>query len=464
MWSTFRWYKLLLKFQERECPLLVNRLRFMISRDITAILLQRLWQAASGLVTTLLIAHFLTPVQQGWYYTFLSLASLFTLFDLGLSVVLLQHSAHLFVTARWLPKGGAEGKNLDRYLALLGRSTRLYTILSPFFFLLVLPFGLQFFAAKSIVSPYFGGQWWVPWTALVLVTALNMLILPYFSVVEGSGRVKEVYTVRLIQGVIGSLACWLVLKAGGGLWAAVMVPTMGFAVAVLWLIATRPFMLHASLTKVSKELDWRQEIWPLQWRVGLSWMCSYLLTQIYTPILFSTQGPVVAGQMGLSLTVVNMLGLLAQSWITQSIPAMAQSVGRKDWGSLDRLFKRDFVVSIVAFIGGAFVLCVIHMLIGKTLYGERLLPFWPFAGLLGVTLIGHVNSGLAVHMRSFRREPFVWVSTIGAIVTVGGALWVAGMHGAEGVISLMFGVQFLFVFPLSLILWKRFNQAWKYNV
>jgi hypothetical protein len=296
---------------------------------------------------------------------------------------------------------------------------------------------------------------------LVFITALNVLVLPYLAVVEGSGRVQEVYTVRLAQGVFGSLACWLILATGGGLWATVVVPSMGVVVALLWLGTKRPAMFQAGLRHAGKELAWRREIWPLQWRVGLSWMCGYLLTQIYTPILFSVQGPVVAGQMGFSLTIANMLALLAQSWITRRIPAMAQAVNKQDWESMDRLFQRDFIWSIVVFLGGASIICALHLSLSTTSYGGRLLPFGPFIGLLGVTLIGHVNSTLAAHLRSFRKEPFVWVTVAGSFVTVVGALWMAGEYGAGGVVSVMLGVQFLFIFPLTFILWSRYNRAWR---
>jgi hypothetical protein len=409
----------------------------------------------------ILIAYFLSPVQQGWYYSFLSLAALYTLFDLGLSVVLIQISAHLFVRLRWLVGGGVEGESLGHFQALLGRSSRLYLLLALTFSLLILPAGLSFFSARDAAALLPGGQWVVPWVMLIVVTAMGILALPYLAVVEGSGRVGEVYGVRLAQGVLGSLACWIVLATGGGLWATIMLPTMGLLVAAGWLLTRWPALLYAGLRDAGKELDWRREIWPLQWRIGLSWLSGYLLTQIYTPILFHTQGAVVAGQMGLSLTIANMVGLLAQSWIARSVPAMAQAVGRGDWLALDRMFARDFVVSVVAFVGGAVLLCGLHALLQATTYGTRLLPFWPFAGLLGVALIGHIIGALAAQLRSFRREPLVWLSVAGALLTVPAAIWAASVYSAEGVVSVMFGVQLLFMLPVSVAIWKRRNHEWR---
>jgi hypothetical protein len=433
----------------------------MFTLDVSVILLQRLWQALAGLVTMTLIAHFLTPVQQGWYYSFLSLAALYTLFDLGLSVVLLQISAHYSISISWLPKGGVTGNGVDRYSALLGRSTRLYLCLSLVFFVMVFSFGLWFFWAKNGISVSADGQWWKPWGTIIFFTALNILFLPIFALVEGSGRVHEVYTVRFAQGVLGSLACWLILTAGGGLWAAVMLPGMGFLAAMAWLIVTKPILLKTAWRNPGKQLVWRHEIWPFQWRVGITWISNYMLTQIYTPILFTAQGPVTAGQMGLSLTVVNMLGLLSHSFITQRIPAMAHAVGRQDWYSLDCNFKRDITLSISSCMGGGIILCGMHVLIGQTHYAERILPFWPFVGLLGVTLVGNVNAALVAHMRSFCREPFSWVSLCGALLTCIGSIWGAGEYGAGGVVAVMLCVHVLFLLPLFLFFWQKINRTWR---
>lgn len=441
-----------------------TRSRSLISNSLVVLFAQRFWQAASGLITIILIALFLTPETQGWYYSFLSLAALYTLFDLGLALVLVQISAHLFIKMRWLTNGGIEGMNLSRIQSLIGRSSRLYLLLALAFFFLMLPVGLLFFSARGEATLPSGGHWVAPWVMLVVTTAMSMLSFPYLSVVEGSGRVGEVYGVRLVQNVLGSMACWVILANGGGLWATIMMPAMGLLVAIGWLISMRPLLLRAAWRHTGNELEWRREVWPLQWRIGLSWLSGYLLTQIYTPILFHTQGPVVAGQMGVSLTIANMLGLLAQSWIVRSIPAMAQAVGRRDWYVLDRLFARDFVVSVLAFIGGALLLGGLHERLQSSAYGTRLLPFWPFAGLLSVALIGHIIGALAAHLRSFRREPLVWLSVTGALLTVPAATWAASIYSAEGVVLVMLGIQLLFILPASLIIWKKRNHEWRQPV
>ena len=209
--------------------------------------------------------------------------------------------------------------------------------------------------------------------------------------------------------------------------------------------------------------NWRTEVWPLQWRVGFSCLAGYLLTQIYIPILFYAQGAVVAGQMGLSLAIANMLGLLAQSWVTRRGPAMAKAVSQSDWGKLDALFRSAFAISILIFSLGALVLFILHGLLSDTSYIARILPFWSFVGLFIAVFMGNVNAILAAQLRSFCREPLVWVNVGGAVLTMVGVLLVVERYAVEGMVIVMLAVQLLLCLPISINIWRRCNRQWRIN-
>lgn len=426
------------------------------------IVAQRGWQAASGLLTVVLVARFLTPIQQGWYYSFLSLAAIYTLFDLGLSIVIIQLTAHFFVSTKWLSKGHTSGESSHQFHALLSLSARIYLALAIAFLVLLFPAGCVFFLHHGSADALPLNTWLPAWSVLCAATATGILALPFLAVIEGSGRVREAYQVRLAQGVIGALGAWVAIACGKGLWAPALPAIAAPMIAAIWLLLQRPGLLSvARRASPGAHMSWRTEIWPLQWRIGLSWLSGYLLTQIYTPLLFHTQGAVVAGQMGLSLTIANMLGLLAQSWMARRIPAMAQAASRRDWPRLDTLFKHDFRISTLAFIAGALVLCGMRFLLDRTAYATRVLPFWPFAGLLGVALLNNVIGMLAAQLRSFRREPLVWVAVAGACLTVPISAWAAQRYSAEGVVVALLLVQTVFILPVSTFVWRRCNHLWR---
>jgi len=65
-----------------------------LDRAVGFTVLARFWGSAAGLVTVLLIARFLTPAEQGYYYTFGSPVAIQMIFELGFSFVILQMASH----------------------------------------------------------------------------------------------------------------------------------------------------------------------------------------------------------------------------------------------------------------------------------------------------------------------------------------------------------------------------------
>lgn len=88
--------------------------------------LQRAWQAFAGLVTAVFVVHLLTPEAQGWYCSLLNAASIFTLFDLGLSLILVQRSAALHIGLALSAVGEPLGDNAFKFRGLAAFSFRWY--------------------------------------------------------------------------------------------------------------------------------------------------------------------------------------------------------------------------------------------------------------------------------------------------------------------------------------------------
>ena len=165
--------------------------------------------------------------------------------------------------------------------------------------------------------------------------------------------------------------------------------------------------------------------------------------------------------MGLSLAIANMLGLLAQSWIALRVPVMAQAVGRKDWVFFDHVFKHNFKVSIVVYLLGAALVCGVHYVLSSTSYSNRILPLMPFVGLLLVVFINHINGALAAQLRSYKKEPLVWVSFCGTFLTVPVAFFMASVYSVGGVVLAILLVQLTITLPLSTYLWIKYNKKWR---
>jgi hypothetical protein len=186
------------------------------------------------------------------------------------------------------------------------------------------------------------------------------------------------------------------------------------------------------------------------------------MTQLSVPILFYYKNPVVAGQMGLSLTIAHMLGILSQSWITRRVPHMSQAAAKKEWHILDDLFKKDFIRSIFVFFLGAFLMIIGHRVISQTIYINRLLEFWPFLGLLIFSFFYYVNIALAIQLRSYRKEPLVWVSLLGGVLMLMATAIAAKNYSVNEVILVMTVTEIFLISPLSIYIWR--NRNWQYRL
>lgn len=428
---------------------------------LNAILLQRFFQGLLGIGTIFFVAEYLSPNMQGWYYSFISLASFFALFELGLSVALIQISAHLFSSNKWLINGHLTGSGKEDFLGLLKKSLKVYLFIGLIFFAIMVPSGSLFFGSKIEFIMVEKIDWYLPWIFLVFFTTLNIFLLPFFSLIEGSGLVNEIYFIRFLQNLLGSLACWFFLIEGKGLWASVATQVLSFCVAILWLGISKFRLILCIFRKNYLYLSWGSEVWPLQWRVALGWLSGYLLTQIFTPVLFYYHGAQVAGQMGLSVTIANMLGLLSQSWIALGVPAMARAAKHRDWDYFDKIFRQNFTVSIFFYMLGIFILGLLSQLISGTKYAERVLSFWPFFGLLVIVFLNHITGALASQLRSYKKEPLVWVSLAGAIITVPISFISAAYYSVGGVVLSILLIQLLITLPISTYLWVKYNKEWR---
>ena len=285
-----------------------NRLRHSlgIDRAIAFTILARGWASVAGLVTVALIARFLSPAEQGYYYTFGSLIALQIVFELGFSFVILQMASHERAHLMFSPDGLISGDPVAhaRLASVLQKTIRWYTSAALLLAIFLLAAGSHFFAAHQHENV----SWRLPWYAAALAATLTFQLDPILSFMEGCGFVPNVARLRLAQAMSGSTLAWIALGLHHGLFAPAMIIPGNAGVASIWLFRKRnllmPLLRH---DPGGNRIHWWSEVWHFQWRIAVSWLCGYFIFQLYNPVLFAFHGAVVAGQMGMSLSLANAL-------------------------------------------------------------------------------------------------------------------------------------------------------------
>ena len=202
-----------------------------MDRAVAYAILSKIWSLFAGPITLYLISIYLSPEIQGFYYTFLSLIALQSFVELGFYIVITQFASHEWANLELDNERRIKGDSpaLFRLISLGRLVFKWYAGASAIFILLVGTGGYVFLSQSS--DP--GIIWVQPWFALVLLSGLQLWMLPFISLLEGCNQVKTINCFRLVQGVVGACALWLAMSLGMGLWMIIVSSAMGVVVSSL---------------------------------------------------------------------------------------------------------------------------------------------------------------------------------------------------------------------------------------
>ncbi len=359
-----------------------------------------------GPITALLVTRLLSLEQQGYYYTLNSLIGISTFGDLGFSLIVIQFASHEWSRLRLNPGGAVTGdaRSLNRLGDLKRLALRYYSVAS-------LACSVPMMGAAFASLGTGGAVPWIwPWVSLCALVILNQFTLPFLSLVEGCNQISFANGVRLFAGIAGSLGIWVGLVSGARLWSI----TFGYAasaVVPIFMLSWRYRGFFRSLTHrtAGRELDWRQEFWPMQWRVSLIYVSGFLAASLYVPVCFRVLGAAVAAQVGLTLVLVQCLSALSQTWAQALAPTFGMLIVKQDRVTLDRLFGKVWWLTTLTAVAGA--LAILALVAGLHHYGfalyGRLLPERQSALFLAASCLSLMTTPWAFYLRAHKREYFL---------------------------------------------------------
>jgi O-antigen/teichoic acid export membrane protein len=408
-----------------------------LDRAVGFTVLARFWSSAAGLVTVALIARFLSPAEQGYYYTFGSLVALQVVFELGFSYVILQMASHeraeLSISSDYEISGAPIAH--ARLASVVQKSVRWYSLAAVVMAGALLPLGFYFFSTHQ-----HAGQnvlWRLPWCSAALMAALNFQLDPFLSFLEGCGYVAEIARLRFMQSATGSLLAWMVLIDHHGLFAPSMMLFGMASTSLVWLSGKRKLLLGLLRHRAgAHRIRWSQEVWPFQWRIAVSWLSGYFLFWIFNPVLFAFRGPVEAGKMGMSLSLANAIQAIAVSWVSTKSAPFGTLIARKAYWQLDQKFfqalSQSFAVSVVGALT-AWLGCL-YLNLQHFSFAQRLLNPLSLGILLLYMIVNVVTSAEAYYLRAHKQEVFFVNSLVGAVAVTICTFIFGRRYGATGIV------------------------------
>lgn len=417
-----------------------------------------------GIMTIIFVVKFMTDIEQGYYYTFGSLIAIQLFFELGLSGILIQYVAHEKASVDLEHGKFLNNTSLSRISSLFHFSIRWYLFFSILLFLALIFFGIFFFNKFSSGSDTI---WEIPWIILALATSLNLLICPFTAFLQGLGKVEVVASYQFMAQILRFIIIFIGIPLGFNLYVLGISSLVNFLI-IFFCVFKNFFQTFNNLWKfpVSEKVNYFTEIFPFQWKIALSWISGYFIFQLFTPAIFASDGPIAAGQMGVSLTVLNGIFALSFSWMTTKIPMFSEFIAKKEFSELDLKFNKTLKQSAIINI---FFLLLFFSLIAFLRYfdlsimneklGFKFLDLLPLFLLILTFVINHFVASWGIYLRCHKKEPFLICSIVGSILCALSTLIFGNLFGVIGIVTGYFFIN-LIMLPFLFYIFNKKRVVW----
>jgi hypothetical protein len=168
----------------------------------------------------------------------------------------------------------------------------------------------------------------------------------------------------------------------------------------------------------SQQVSWGNENWGFQWRIAGTWMSRYFLESGIAPLALHLNGPIVAGQVGMTFQMVRMIGGIANNWTVVRIPAWGAMAARGMWVELNSAWALAARRNVTFCVSGlALFLCSLFYLpLVSPDFSARFLPFGASGGLVVGWMLYSLWLVSAHYTRALRMEPYVFMHVLVGLV------------------------------------------------
>ncbi len=384
-------------------------------RGIVPVAAARVGNLFVGFCLILVVSTLYSPIEQGVFYTFLSLVTAHYFFDLGVGFTLGNLAARRMASA--------ELQNQNDPVQALGGILRfacIWSVLAGLVMIAVIgSIGLLTFAQSTFDIPHLA----LIWLSYCACSSVLMIVNIYLRILDGLGHVQAAAYLRLFVSALNVLLIGVLAYAGFGL-AALPVAlgvTLCLAIGLAhWTVSEVRLTFSAAIWRVPSDLNWRVDIWPFQRGVAVTWLSAYVFFQAPIPILFWLQGAEAAGRFGMCVQIFLAINSSANIFLTYKVRPWTQLAVSH---AFDRL-RADFwrvcfltagltLLGAVAVLLGFFILAQLGSDIPNRASAPLVLVFYACA-----IVLNQFYFAASFYFRAQERERVWKVTLVAAICTV----------------------------------------------
>jgi hypothetical protein len=156
------------------------------------------------------------------------------------------------------------------------------------------------------------------------------------------------------------------------------------------------------------------------------------------------------------------IGLTAGAWLTTKLAPFGMLIAQRRYAELDALFRRSAAqcLAVTALGAGGLVAAVAALGLLAHPWAARFLTPGDMALLAAAGLTNQAVAALAVYLRAHKREPFLALSVVAAVLT-GLSTWGLGRaYGSTGMLTGYLAVSLVVGLGGGLVIFARCRRRW----
>lgn len=433
----------------------INKL-IAIDKDILWILINKIWAIFKGPISIFFIITYLSSEEQGLWYTFISLGALSMFAELGFTMIITQFVSHEF--AHLKEENGilvGERVFLERIISLIKFSIKFYLIIIPTAIIILALVGFIYFGFTLNIT-------FSAWIVFSFVGGLSLFTSLLQAIYQGLDKVKSIQINILIGSIFMSSFNWILLYLRFSIWALVWGNLLGLIIMSILLYYIAPsFWNQIRTLELRNKFNWFKEIINLQWKYAISWASGFFIFYLLIPATYKYIGKIEAGQFGVTQSIVSSVSGLSAGWVVSKLPKFNILVAKNEMKELDNLFMNSSIRALIIQLIFSLLFLIILFFIKKyTPYENRFLDIYLTSMILLSQIAQSIINFTAIYLRSHKKEPFVWLSLLNAILMTGLIFFVLSKYGLTMLFISINIMLWFIILPLAIIIYKKHKNRY----
>ncbi|QWD74558.1 hypothetical protein FD961_01640 [Polynucleobacter sp. TSB-Sco08W16] len=376
----------------------------------------KIWGAIAGLLVVAVLPATFSKNELGYYYLFQSILAVQGILELGMLTV-----TQNYISKNYYGLDLIDVKN-NRIFKNISNAIKTYFLFTATLYFIVV--NIIFIASTN--EYFLDGYVYLSWVIFSIASCLNFYLLPNFMILEGLGKFSVSSVIKLTSSLISILIFIACIYLGFGLMSAGI-----YQSAILLSTGLIFYSFNKNIFKLKINIRYLyifiRKNYYFQRNMMITMVSGYFIFTLYVPFIFRKYGAIMAGQVGLLISILGFLLSISNGFMQTNIPKLINLLKNKHIEKANFIFNKCFMHSLLF----SMLSCIFFNIFIELLRRQGLMNFYldkfPDKYIILIFslhfLANAFCANISIYLRAKDKEIFVKENIIMGVITINLLFW-----------------------------------------